>query len=109
MVRIHRGRLLRLAVGTLIAANPIASLKRLPGTRDHQVCRRRALSEYLTASIVVDALEMAIDRRAPPAGLLHHSDRGVQYAAHAFRGLLECRAPGQDRAKATRSVTSRAA
>lgn len=48
-----------------------------------------AMSEYLTASIVVDALEMAIDRRAPPAGLLHHSDRGVQYAAHAFRGLLE--------------------
>jgi transposase InsO family protein len=48
-----------------------------------------AMSERMTSSIVVDALEMAIGRRAPPAGLVHHSDRGAQYAAHAFRGLLE--------------------
>jgi len=48
-----------------------------------------AMSARLTADIVVDALEMAIGRREPPRGLLHHSDRGVQYAAHAFRGLLE--------------------
>lgn len=48
-----------------------------------------AMSEQLTASIAVNALEMAIGRRTPPAGLVHHSDRGAQYAAHAFRELLE--------------------
>lgn len=50
-----------------------------------------AMSERETASIAVDALEMAIGRRSPPPGLVHHSDRGIQYAAHAFRGLLESR------------------
>jgi putative transposase len=31
--------------------------------------------------LVVDALEMALWKRKPAAGLIHHSDRGVQYAA----------------------------
>ena len=48
-----------------------------------------SMSASMPASLVVDALEMAIDGRSPPPGLLHHSDRGVQYAAHAFQGLLE--------------------
>ena len=48
-----------------------------------------AMSESMPASLVESALQMAIDRRSPPAGMLHHSDRGVQYAAHAFQGLLE--------------------
>lgn len=48
-----------------------------------------AMSECMPASLVVDALQMAIDLRSPPHGLLHHSDRGVQYAARAFQGLLE--------------------
>lgn len=48
-----------------------------------------AMSEVMPASLVESALQMAIDLRSPPAGLLHHSDRGVQYAAHAFQGLLE--------------------
>ena len=48
-----------------------------------------AMNESMPASLVESALEMAIDLRSPPAGLLHHSDRGVQYAAHAFQGLLE--------------------
>jgi transposase InsO family protein len=49
-----------------------------------------AMSESMPASLVVNALQMAIDTRSPSAGLLHHSDRGVQYAAHAFQDLLEC-------------------
>ena len=49
-----------------------------------------AMSESMPASLVVNALQMAIDLRSPPVGLIHHSDRGVQYAAHAFQGLLEC-------------------
>lgn len=48
-----------------------------------------AMSSCITAELVVDALVMAIDLRSPPPGLVHHSDRGVQYAAHAFQGLLE--------------------
>jgi transposase InsO family protein len=47
-----------------------------------------AMSESMPASLVEDALQMAIDLRSPPTGLIHHSDRGVQYAAHAFQGLL---------------------
>ena len=50
-----------------------------------------AMSSGMQASLVVNALQMAIDRRSPAPGLLHHSDRGVQYAAHAFQGLLERR------------------
>ena len=48
-----------------------------------------AMSEIMPASLVESALQMAIDMRSPPVGLLHHSDQGVQYAAHAFQGLLE--------------------
>jgi putative transposase len=43
----------------------------------------------MPASLVTTALQMAIDQRSPPAGLIHHSDRGVQYAADAFQDLLE--------------------
>jgi len=38
---------------------------------------------------VVDALEMALWRRKPAAGLIHHSDRGVQYTAFSFGRRLE--------------------
>lgn len=48
-----------------------------------------SMSSTMPASLVVDALSMAIDRRSPPAGMIHHSDRGVQYAAGDFQGLLE--------------------
>jgi len=48
-----------------------------------------AMSEDMPASIVERALQMAIDMRSPPIGLLHHSDRGVQYASHSFQDLLK--------------------
>ena len=41
------------------------------------------------SKLVLDALEMARVSRNPSAGLLHHSDRGVQYAAHEFQRALE--------------------
>ena len=47
-----------------------------------------SMSEDLKADGVVDALRMALTRRRPGAGLLHHSDRGVQYACGAYRRLL---------------------
>ena len=37
-----------------------------------------SMSSSLKATIVIDALQMAIRRRGPQAGLIHHSDRGVQ-------------------------------
>jgi len=47
-----------------------------------------SMSDDLKASGVAAALEMAIARRKPRAGLLHHSDRGVQYACDLYRELL---------------------
>lgn len=47
-----------------------------------------AMAETLEASLSVAALRMALARRQPQAGLLHHTDRGVQYAATDYRELL---------------------
>jgi len=48
-----------------------------------------SMGETLESSLAIDALNMAIQRRRPAAGLLHHSDRGVQYASNDYRALLE--------------------
>lgn len=56
------------------------------------LCSRRivgwSMAATLHTTIVVDALRMAIDLRRPEPGLIHHSDRGVQYASAEFRTLL---------------------
>ena len=43
----------------------------------------------MSADIVIDALSMAWFRKKPAPGLIHHSDRGSQYASHAFRARLK--------------------
>ncbi|HYJ79363.1 MAG TPA: IS3 family transposase, partial [Longimicrobiaceae bacterium] len=48
-----------------------------------------SMGETLESSLAIDALNMAFQRRRPAAGLLHHSDRGVQYASNDYRALLE--------------------
>jgi putative transposase len=48
-----------------------------------------AMEGHLRTELVVDALEMAVWRRKPKAGLVHHSDRGVQYTALSFGKKLE--------------------
>jgi putative transposase len=48
-----------------------------------------SMAEHLKAELVEDALTMALSRRNPGEGLLHHSDRGVQYACSAYRARLE--------------------
>ena len=48
-----------------------------------------AMSGRIDTALVVDALQMAFGRRRPWAGLIHHSDRGSQYASHAYRDLLK--------------------
>jgi putative transposase len=40
-------------------------------------------------SLVLGALQQALEQRAPKAGLIHHSDRGTQYTAKAHRQLLK--------------------
>ena len=43
-----------------------------------------AMRDDMQAELVVDALEMAVARRRPEAGLIHHSDQGSQYVALVF-------------------------
>ena len=48
-----------------------------------------SIATRMFASLVTDALEMAIANRNPGPGLIHHSDRGVQYASDAFQKILK--------------------
>ena len=47
-----------------------------------------SMSDDLKAQGTAEALKMAIARRRPGEGLMHHSDRGVQYACELYRSLL---------------------
>jgi transposase InsO family protein len=47
-----------------------------------------SMADHLRAELPLAALEMAVARRRPGAGLIHHSDRGVQYACDAFQEQL---------------------
>ena len=47
-----------------------------------------SMADHLRAELVSDALLMAIRHRRPPPGLIHHSDRGVQYASKPYRATL---------------------
>lgn len=46
------------------------------------------MERYMTAALVNRALMMAINLRQPPKNLLHHSDRGSQYASRDYQMLL---------------------
>lgn len=47
-----------------------------------------SMGDRMTSDLVIDALAMAVTQRNPPAGLMHHSDRGSQYASAAFQQML---------------------
>lgn len=47
-----------------------------------------AVSDQLAAAVAVTALERALALRGSPAGLVHHSDRGVHYACADYRAVL---------------------
>jgi putative transposase len=57
------------------------------------LCTRKivgwSMADHMRTELVADALEMAIARRQPGQGLLHHSDRGVQYASDQYMHLLQ--------------------
>lgn len=48
-----------------------------------------AMDKRIKKQLVIDALVMAIGRRRPEPGLLHHSDRGSQYASKDYQKLLK--------------------
>lgn len=48
-----------------------------------------SMSSRMKASLACDAMQMALWQRRPNAGLVTHSDRGVQYASKAYRALLK--------------------
>jgi len=56
------------------------------------LCSRRvvgwSLAEQMTETLVLDALVHAIRDRQPAPALVHHSDRGGQYAGQAYRAVL---------------------
>ena len=62
----------------------------LAGVMD--LCSRKivgwSMTDHMQWNLVGDALEMALTQRHPPEGLLHHSDRGIQYACDDYRKLL---------------------
>jgi len=47
-----------------------------------------SMQDHLGWSLVGDALAMALSRRQPAAGMLHHSDRGVQYTCDDYQRIL---------------------
>ena len=57
------------------------------------LCSRKivgwSMADHMRAELAGDALTMAVVRRNPGDGLLHHSDRGVQYACDDYRQLLQ--------------------
>jgi transposase InsO family protein len=56
------------------------------------LCSRRivgwSMADHLRSELCLDALEMAVHQRRPDQGLMHHSDRGVQYACEVYRQML---------------------
>jgi putative transposase len=47
-----------------------------------------AMNHHRETTLVQDAWQMALGRRSPSMGLRHHSDRGSQYASHAYQAML---------------------
>jgi putative transposase len=47
-----------------------------------------SMQDNMRAELACNALQDALGRRKPQQGLMHHSDRGVQYASHHYQGLL---------------------
>jgi putative transposase len=57
------------------------------------LCSRKivgwSMADHMRTDLVSQALQMAITQRSPGKGLLHHSDRGVQYASDEYQRLLQ--------------------
>ena len=49
-----------------------------------------ALASHMRTELCLDALRQATGTRQPPPGLVHHTDRGSQYASSAYQDALKC-------------------
>jgi putative transposase len=58
------------------------------------------LAGYMTEELVLEPLHQAIRSRQPPPSLIHHSDRGGQYAGHVYRSVLRRAAMRQSMSRA---------
>ena len=47
-----------------------------------------AMADHLRTELATTALQMALTTRCPKPGLIHHTDRGVQYMSTAYREIL---------------------
>lgn len=47
------------------------------------------MADHMCTQLVLDALKMAVGRRQPEKGLIHHSDRASQYASHDYSSTLD--------------------
>jgi putative transposase len=54
-------------------------------------CIGWSLATHFRTSLTIEALQMALRRRKPPAGLIHHSDRGGSYSADDYLAILRGR------------------
>jgi putative transposase len=52
-------------------------------------CVGWSLSRWIDTRLTLSALQMALEARSPAAGLIHHSDQGVQYASGEYVDTLE--------------------
>ena len=59
-----------------------------------------SMADHMRAEVVIDALEMAVARRQPDPGLIHHSDQGSQYTSLLF--TRRCRLAGIDTSMGSR-------
>lgn len=62
----------------------------LAGIKDVFTCEivGYAMGERMTQELTIKALWRAVSHKRPPPGLIHHSDRGRQYCAHAYQALV---------------------
>jgi hypothetical protein len=62
----------------------------LAGLKDVFTCEivGYAMGERMTQELTTQALWRAVSRKRPEPGLIHHSDRGSQYCAHAYQDLV---------------------
>ena len=63
----------------------------LAGIKDVFTCEivGYAMGDRMTQALTAQALWRAVRNKRPPAGVIHHSDRGSQYCAHDYRKLVE--------------------
>lgn len=48
-----------------------------------------AMGDRQNRQLAIDALSMAIERRQPPPGLIHHTDQGILYATASYRAIMK--------------------